>query len=212
MDIRTARHIRIPEGNAIKIERNGAVLWKGLPPGFTPLQYIHGNGHACINTELHLTDEDSVKARVKITGTSNIFGCYTGTSARDNFSFYSAATSSGKIYARVDGQLDSSGSCVPNIEIDIFMDKTGAWVNDVQKAEFEDVEPFTASAPFYVGGLPNSTTSKIIGDIYALEVPGKFDGIPVQRDEDGICGLYDYVGCRFLSSMTSTEFTGGPPL
>lgn len=92
------------------------------------------------------------------------------------------------------------------------MDKTGLWINDMQKASFSSVERFMASAPFYIGWLDNSSSPKLVGSIYELEVVGKFHGIPARRDSDGVCGLYDLTGRSFYSSNTSTEFVGGDPI
>lgn len=212
MNVSSARHLAIPEGNVIEIGRSGQRLWRGLPSGFTAIEYIAGNNNAYINTGLYLSDTDTVRGRFNLTGASNIFGCFSGSSASDNYSFYTGANRSAKLYARMDGKLDSSGLSVVNEDIELLMDKTGLRLNDIEKATFSNVDSFTASAPFFIGWLDNSSSAKIIGKIYNIEVIDKFLGVPAMRDLDSVCGLYDFVGARFLRSETSTDFTGGPPL
>ena len=212
MNFSTVKHIRIPEGDVTEITVNGRQIWHGLPSGYTAIASISGSGGAYIATDLHLTDEDIVKASVHLTGACNVFGCFTDSSASDNFSFYTGSSNSSKLYARMDGLLDSSGRSVLNEDIFVCMDKTGLWINDMQKASFSSVEPFTASAPFYIGWLDNSSSPKLVGSIYELEVVGKFHGIPARRDSDGVCGLYDLTSRSFFSSNTSTEFVGGDPI
>ena len=212
MDFAAVRHIAIPEGSVIQIAKDAQPFWRGLPAGYTAVEYIQGNNTAYINTGLYLSDADSVRGRFNLTGASNIFGCFSGSSASDNYSFYTGATRSSKLYARMDGKLDSTGTSVVNEDIEVFMDKTGLWINEDEKATFSDVGEFTATAPFYIGWLANSSSAKIIGKIYEIEVPGKFYGVPAMRDADSAYGLYDYVGHRFLASASSTGFAGGQPI
>ncbi|MDO5443331.1 MAG: hypothetical protein Q4G10_06630 [Bacteroidia bacterium] len=212
MNWSSTRHLTIPEGNIIRIDRNGQRLWQGLPSGFTPIEYIAGNNSAYINTHLYLSDTDTVSGRFNLSGASNVFGCFTGSSASDNFSFYTGASNSSKLYARMDGKLDSSGYSVLNEDIDVFMDKTGFWINEVQKASFSGVGSFTTTAPLYIGWLANSSSPKIIGKIYEIDIPGKFYGIPARRDSDEVCGLYDFIGHTFRTSDSSVDFIGGEPV
>lgn len=208
----SVKHIRIPEGDVTEIAVNGHEIWRGLPSGYTEMASISGSGGAYIATDLHLTDEDIVKASVHLTGACNVFGCFTDSSASDNYSFYTGASNSSKLYARMDGKLDSTGRSVLNEDIFVYMDKTGLWIDDAQKASFSNVGEFVASAPFYIGWLDNSSSPKLVGSIYELEVVGKFHGIPARRDTDGVCGLYDLISRGFFSSNTSTEFVGGDPV
>ena len=212
MNFSSARHLTIPEGDVIEIARNGQCLWRGLPSGLTAIEYIAGNNNAYINTGLYLSDTDIVRGRFNLTGASNVFGCFSGSSASDNFSFYTGASKSSKLYARMDGKLDSSGTSVMNEDIDIVMDKTGLWINDIEKATFSGVGAFTATAPFFIGWLDNSSSAKIIGKIYELEVYEKFLGVPAKRDADDVCGLYDFISHRFWTSDSSSDFTGGDPI
>ena len=212
MNWSSARHLTIPEGNVIKIDKSSQCLWHGLPSGFTAIEYIAGNNNAYINTGLYLSDTDTVRGRFYLTGASNIFGCFSGSSASDNYSFYTGASRSSKLYARMDGKLDSTGTSVVNEDIEVIMNKSGLWINDVEKATFSNVGSFTATAPFFIGWLDNSSSAKIIGKIYELEITNKFYGVPARRDSDDVCGLYDFINHRFWSSDSSTDFSGGDPV
>ena len=212
MVLSAIRHLSIPEGNVIEIARNGQQLWRGLPDGFTPLEFILGNNNAYINTGFNLTDTDIVRGKFNLSGAANVFGCFTSSTGTDNYSFYTGASNSSKLYARMDGKLDQSGYSVMNEDIDVYMDKTGLWINEIQKASFTNIGTFTASAPFYIGWLANSSSPKIVGKIYNIEIIGKFLGVPAVRDSDEVCGLYDFISKTFWKSASSINFVGGPPL
>lgn len=211
MELSAVRHITTSDGNVIQIDRNGQMLWRGLPSGLTAVEYIAGNNSAYIHTGIRLTDLDTVYGKFLLTSASNVFGCFTSSSSSDNFSFYTGSGTA-KLYARMDGKLDSTGTSVTGEQIDVVMDKTGLWINDIQKASFSNIPSFTASADFYIGWLANSSAAKIVGRIYSLEILGKFLGLPARRDTDDEYGLYDFVSRQFLTSDSSTGFTGGEPV
>lgn len=169
----------------------------GLPAGYQRLAYLIGNNSAySIISGLHLTDADEVRAEVYITGNCNVYGCYTGSSAGDNFSLYVGST----YYARMDGKVVSNVSSAKNARLALVHNKDGVWINGTKRITFTDVGEFTASTDFYVGWLDNASSAKVIGRIYRLEVVGKFVGIPALRVSDGVCGIYDTLNGTFYAS------------
>lgn len=169
----------------------------GLPSGYKRLAYIIGSNSAySIISGLHLTDADEVRAEVYITGNCNVYGCYTGSSAGDNFSLYVGST----YYARMDGKVVSNVSSSKNARLALVHNKDGLWINGTKRITFTDVGTFTAGTNFYIGWLDNASSAKVIGRIYRLEVVGKFVGIPALRVSDGVCGLYDTLNGTFYAS------------
>lgn len=169
----------------------------GLPSGYKRLAYLLGSNSAySIISGLHLTDADEVRAEVYITGNCNVYGCYTGSSAGDNFSLYVGST----YYARMDGKVVSNVSSSKNARLALVHNKEGMWINGTKRITFTDVGEFTASTDFYIGWLDNASSAKVIGRIYRLEVVGKFVGIPAMRVSDGVCGLYDTLNGTFYAS------------
>lgn len=176
-----------------------------LPTGYTRLQYVTGSANAYTIVPIHLTDEDVVKAKLETRASCNLFGCYTGTSATDNFSLYAGSN----YYIRVDGQLNSSVTATKNTVVEYELSKDGLLEDGVQVASFSGVGSFTTSTYFYVGWLDNASSAKFTGDIYSIEVVGKFNGIPAKRDSDGVAGFYDTVTSTFYASSGSA-WTAGP--
>lgn len=169
----------------------------GLPSGYKRLAYLLGSNSAySIISGLHLTDADEVRTEVYITGNCNVYGCYTGSSAGDNFSLYVGST----YYARMGGKVVSNVTSTKNARLALVHNKEGMWINGTKRITFTDIGEFTASTDFYVGWLDNASSAKVIGRIYRLEVVGKFVGIPAMRVSDGVCGIYDTLNGTFYES------------
>lgn len=158
------------------------------------VEYVESNGSQYITTDIHLTGEDSIEARIYPGATGrNTFGCYVSSSSDDNLCLYVSSSSSGS-YSRYNGQVKRSLIVTLNAWNEIKLDKTGSYLNGIKKDTFT-AATFTSSAPMYVMHLPNSSSSKFTGRMEYVRVPGKLNLIPVKVGTSYM--FFDQQGWRF---------------
>lgn len=210
MPIKLGSNNFVPQGIS-KVYYGNTLIWQSiLPAGYTAAEYISASGRQYIVTDIYLNSNSKVTADLYFTGTSgNVYGCYSGSSATDNFCYYGGSNSV-KGYLRFDGDLVREFAPSRNTRYLIEHDANGFAVNGSIEATFED-NTFTCSNPFYICNLANSSAAKFTGRIYRLTITeGQTtiaDFIPAQNP-NSIFGLYDLIGKQFYASETDTEFSG----
>ncbi|MBP5727492.1 MAG: hypothetical protein J6Y48_10515 [Clostridia bacterium] len=187
----------------------GEVVYHKLPSGYTGCEYVRGNANAWFSTGLYMTSEGEVIADLQYEGSAgNTYGCYTGSSASDNFCLYAGSSSNG--YIRYNGQLARAFTPSSGTRYKIIHNKDGFWANGTQQAQAFTASTFTCSSPFMVGQLSGSTSAKFKGRIYRLTVKENgvvvMDLVPAKNSSD-VYGLYDVIGRQFYVSE-GTDFTG----
>lgn len=140
----------------------------------------------------HLRGSDAVRISFSVDKACNVFGCYTDTSAEDNYSLY-ATTASGAKYLRYDG--DTYNSSIPSSRfgerLDVVITPTGTTGmptdSVITPATFESV------ADLCIGTTSSSaSSSKLDGNIWGnFTVDGRLKLIPVERLSDNVLGYYD---------------------
>ena len=188
----------------------GDVVYHALPTGYTECSYVRGNANAYFETNLYLTNDSEVICDVQYEGSAgNTYGCYTSSSANDNFCLYGGA-SSGDAYIRYNGELLRAFRATSGTRYKLKHNAGGFWVNGTNVGTF-NTATFTCTAPFVVGNLSNSTAAKLKGRIYRLTVKESgqtvMDMVPC-TNSNSVYGLYDVVGRQFYAS-SGTAFTGG---
>ena len=189
----------------------GEVVYHKLPTGYTEVNYVRSNANAYFTTGLYLTSESEVTADIQFEGSGgNTYGCFSGTSASDNFCLY-AGSSSSDAYVRYDGEVERVFRPTSGTRYKLRHNKNGFWVDGTQLAQAFTAASFTCSNPFCVGTLSGSTSAKLKGRVYRLTVKTSgnvvMDLVPAQNSSS-VYGLYDVIGQTFYTSA-GTAFSGG---
>lgn len=178
---------------------NGAlcVVDDELPTGYKRLLGITFDGEVYYTTNYHMRGADTLRFSFKATETGrNVIGCYNGTDATDNLSFYFSTGSTG-VYLRYNGGLyrpvawtNTSYNCVISPTGVTGLSTDASWTE----------ADFTSAAAMFIGWLDNATSPKFIGDMYgSIVVDGRASFIPVERQSDGAIGYWD--GQAFLENQ-----------
>ena len=178
----------------------------GLPEGYTQIAGINYDGNVYYKiTDFFLTGADTLNVSFSASKACNVIGCYTGTTAQNNYSIYVSTASNAK-YMRYNGGTYYS-IIEAGVVYDVTMTPTGS-TGLVREAEWEQVD-FTADSDFCVGTTAVSASSaKLNGTIYGpVVVAGRLKLTPCKRDSDGAIGYHD--GTTFWTSSgsgTPTEY------
>ena len=179
----------------------------GLPEGYKRVKgYTFSAATYYKITDFYLSGSDTVRMSFSVNKACNVFGCYTTTTADDNYSLYATTTSGGK-YLRYDG--DTYNSYFPSNKIGVRCDVVFAPTGTTGMPTDSTItaKTFTGTADLCIGTTsPSATSSKLDGDIWGdIVVDGKLKLVPCERESDNVLGYYDMVGGTFY------EPTGSAP-
>lgn len=157
-------------------------------------------------TGFKLKGSDTIRMSFSVTKACNVFGCYTTTTATDNYSLY-MSSSSGAKYLRYGGDTYNSyiASSAFNNRFDVVISPTGT--RGMPTDSVITPAEFTASADLCIGTTSTgATSSKLDGKIWgSIVVDGRLKLIPCERTSDHVLGYYDAVSGTFY------EPTGSAP-
>ena len=184
----------------------GANQVYGVPAGYTRLAGItFAAGTYYEITGFKLRGSDTVRFSASFDKACNVFGCYTTTSATDNYSLY-MSTSSGSKYLRYNGGTYSSyvSSNQYGTRYDVVITPTGSSGLPNANDSWSE-QSFVASVDMCIGTTSASaTSSKFDGDMYGdFVVDGRFRGVPVKRNSDNKVGYYDVYTDTFYAPIGS---------
>lgn len=189
---------------------NGDLVYYSIPNEYTEKQYIHSSGNSYFTTNLYLTSESEIISYIEFSNSSgNVYGCYSGQSGNDNFTYYGGSRSADG-YFRYGSQLKRVFRPESGTKYKIVHNKTGIYINDqLVSSGFESTD-FICTEALAIGTLANSSAAGFTGSIYRLTVKTNgqvvMDLIPVQ-DTNQNYGLYDVIGRVFYQS-SGAAFTG----
>ena len=164
-----------------------------LPEGYRRVLGFRCNNNAMWKIEgLKLRGSDTVSIGFSATAACNIFGCYQGADANDNYDLY-VSTTSGSKYLRYGNGTYLSYWSSDNLgqRFDVTFSPTGTqgmpqdstWT----PATFESANDLLIGATTLTG-----TSSKLKGDLYEnIIVAGRAKLIPCERVSDGVLGYYN---------------------
>lgn len=154
-----------------------------------------------IITDLKLKGSDTVRFSMVPMAACNVFGCYTNTTADNNYSLYISTATSSK-YLRYDGGTYKSRFTTETYgeQFDITITPTGSHGMPEGMDDTWDETDFTAPVNMYIGTTAvNASSAKFKGSfIGAFVVDGRFHGIPCRRKADDMLGYYDTVTGTFF--------------
>ena len=176
-----------------------------------PVGYKRVLGYTCNNdvlwqiTNFHLRGSDTVKISFSVTAACNVWGCYQGADATDNYDLY-VSTTSGSKYLRYGSGTYLSYWSADNLgqRFDVTFSPTGT--SGMPQDSTWTEKTFESANDFLVGSTTlTGTSSKLKGNLYGnIEVVGRLNLIPCERLSDNVLGYYDTV------SNTFYEPTGTP--
>lgn len=185
----------------------------GVPAYITPLSYIRGSGSQYITTEINLRSTDVVKSRWRFENSAgNVYGCFSGSSANDNFCLY-AGSASTNAYIRYNGQVVRDFKAANGTIYNLEHGPDGFFANGDQVTSF-NAATFECSAPMYIFMLPNSSSAKVTARCYGLTVyrggEQVCNFIPARNELTGEVGFYESVQGVFYENAGTGAFTAGP--
>ena len=182
-----------------------------------PTGYKRVLGFTCNNNAMwaianfHLKGSDTVRIGFSVKGACNVFGCYQGTDATDNYDLYVSTTSGAKYLRYGNGTYPSYWSDA-NISqrFDVVFGPTGTQGMPDDSTWTES--SFTAANELVIGSVATTgTSSKLKGNLYGnIVVDGRLKLIPCERVSDGVLGYYDTYSETFYEP--STGFAGAVSL
>ena len=180
----------------------------GLPEEYTEVAGFSFNSDCYfVITDLKLRGSDTVRFSLVPNAACNVFGCYTNTSADDNYSLYVSTANNAK-YLRYNGGTYKSKflSNTFGERFDIVITPTGSsGMPEGQDDTWDEVD-FTASVDMCIGTTAiDASSAKLKGNLLgAFVVDGRFNGIPCKRKSDYALGYYDTVSKQFFAPVLGT--------
>ena len=235
IDFSKVKKITIPEGSVTKItDSTGAVLWvneAAFP--YRRLQYVKFSGAEYVDTNVTLPEGNIYKRfdlAINWQDASNwgVNGFDSDTNNRFNIGvngsghsrYGSGSTNTWKdsdgynisLNTKYDLILLASGG---STNLAVLQNGINIWTSPTRSITFN-----SATGNIYIGaalynGKVGSFTKELIYEavLRANNVSGViFNGVPVQRKSDGVCGLYDTVSGIFrpMQGTTITDAAAGP--
>lgn len=183
-----------------------------LPPGYTELSYIQGDGASYINTGFNPNQNTVVRADIAndlSSVTCWIFGARNGTNV-DAFGFLQYKS----VYRADYGTATTNLQGTPTERFVIEMNKNSVKIDGAVVATAA-VQTFSTKYPIYLFANNNAgvsagfSTTKIYGcEIYNGDVL-MLEFIPCRRNSDNALGMYDTVHGTFYQNAGSGAFIGG---
>lgn len=186
----------------MKVTVGSDVVW--VNPNLVPSEYrrltgIVFNSNVYYEAPFKLEGSDTLKFSFSIDKTCNVIGCYSTTTADNNYSLYVSGTANAK-YMRYNGKTYNSYFSI-NTRYDVEITPTGT--TGFQTDSTWEEKEFIANNNMLIGTTsPNGSSSKLDGILYGnIEVVNKGLFIPVERISDGAIGYYEAMSGTFLENQ-----------
>lgn len=199
------KHLSLGDKSIVRLSLVDSALWKGLPRGYTPLDYIEATGTQYIDTGVILNQDSRIICEYMYKGGNGIYGAR-NTVATRNFSLrvisgawqmgYGDGVTSGKI------KSDTTKWHVAD------QNKNSLYIDGVLCVTREYVK-FNTPKTCAIGAIK-------AGSIYYGEgLYHKFqlydDGVLVRdmiacQNPEGVAGMYDLLNAQFYRSAGTEEF------
>lgn len=184
---------------------------KDLPSGYRRvLGYSCNNNAMWQITGFKLKGSDTVRISFSVTTACNVWGCYQGTEATDNFDLY-VSTTSGSKYLRYGSGTYLSYWSPSDLgqRFDVVYTPTGT--SGMPEDSTWTAKTFTSANDLLIGSTTTGgTSSKLKGNLYGnviVENGGveRLHLIPCERVSDNVLGYFDTVGEAFYGPYSSFD-------
>ena len=212
-------------GNNITITSSSSIL----PTGYAQVEYIQSNGASYLDTGLVPTDSTKIIVDVFNNSTGSFYVIGARASSSSTILLAQSGSSTGSVLS---GTFNGSSITAKTGNTNWTRTSSGQrylitletnsgtgyyTVEDLtNEREFNGSTSYTALGTvsehimlcaFNSGNILGGTTKVYRCEIYQNDLLA-FQGIPCYRNSDGRYGLYDTVSSTFISSSSSTQFTG----
>lgn len=187
------------------------LIWQHAARNALPVEYKRVLGFSTDNncywkiTDFHLKGSDTVRISFSVTAACNVFGCYQGTDATDNYDLYVSTTEGGKYFRYANGTYLSYWSAA-NLgqKFDVVYTPTGS--TGMPEDSTWTAATFESANDLLLGSTTTTgTSSKLKGNLYGdFIVDGRLHLIPCERVSDNVLGYFDLISRNFY------EPTGTP--
>lgn len=186
----------------LKVTVGSQIVW--VNQNLVPLEYRRLTGivfdsNVYYEASFKLEGSDTLRLSFSITKACNVIGCYSKTTADNNYSLY-ASGSSGAKYMRYNGGTYNSSISL-NTRYDVEVTPTGT--TGFRTDSTWEQKDFIADDNMLIGSTSvDASSSKLDGIMYDnIEVMGKGLFIPVERVSDGAIGYYEAISGAFLENQ-----------
>lgn len=182
-----------------------------------PAGYKRVLGYSCKNnamweiTGFHLRGSDTVRISFSIDGACNVWGCYQGADATDNYDLY-ASTSSGAKYLRYADGIYLSYWSSANLGVRFDVVYTPQGTQGMPQDSTWTPRTFESANSMLIGSTAiTGSSAKLKGDLYGdIIVDGRLHLIPCERLTDNVLGYWDTYSETFYPPYTG--FAGATSL
>ena len=178
-----------------------------LPAGYKRVLGFDCNNNAMWEiTDFHLKGSDTVRISFSVEAACNVFGCYQGTEATDNYDLY-ASTTSGSKYLRYGNGTYLSYWSSANLgqRFDVVFTPTGT--TGMPQDSTWTAKTFMSANDLLIGSTTTTgTSSKLKGNLYgSIVVDGRLNLVPCERVSDSVLGYYDTYTNTFYEPYTGFD-------
>ena len=170
-----------------------------------PSAYKRVLGFSCDNnamwaiTGFKLQGSDTVRISFSVNAACNVFGCYQGADATDNYDLYVSTTAGSKYFRYANGTYLSYWSS-DNIgkRFNVVFTPTGS--RGMPQDSTWTEATFTSANDLLIGATTlTGSSAKIKGNLYGnIVVDGRLKLVPCERVSDGVLGYYDVYSQTFF--------------
>lgn len=213
MNLANAKHLTINGKSIVRLEMGGGVVWKGLPEGYTLLDYIETTGTQYVNTGFVPNQDTRIVCEFMFFGGSGIYGSRDTTSS-DGFCMRVTSSKWQPQYndtmTRTSIASDTTNWHIADQNKNVFS------VDGAVQLTFNYAE-FSAPHPIGVGGIIANREGVL--NIYYGE--GRYracqiydNGVLVRdlvpcKNANGEIGMYDTLNAVFYGNAGTGEFVAG---
>lgn len=200
----------------VSLTQNGKVTQASTPTPSSPVELVCNNGalrmvddelpagykrvlgFSCNNNAMweidgfHLKGSDTVRISFSVEAACNVWGCYQGTDATDNYDLY-ASVSAGSKYLRYGNGTYLSYWSPDDLgqRFDVVYTPNGS--QGMPQDSTWTPRNFTSANDLLIGSTTvGGTSSKLKGNLYGnIIVDGRLKLIPCERVSDNVLGYYD---------------------
>lgn len=211
MSLANVKHLTIDEKKVVRLEIGDGVLWKGLPSGYTRLDYIETTGTQWIDTGFIPNQDSRVVCEFVRLGGDGIWGTRYSTASR-NFNMRGI---SGYFQAGYNATLKSTLVPQDTKWHTVDQNKNICSMDGVVVVEFEYAN-FTAPRSIAIGGI-NANNKFYYGEGRYRDCQIYNNGTLVRdfipcKNPSGEVGMYDTVNAKFYGNAGTGEIVAGAEL
>ena len=178
-----------------------------LPTGYKRVLGFTCNNNAMWEIDgFRLKGSDTVRISFSVNAACNVFGCYQGADATDNYDLYVSTTSGSKYFRYGNGTYLSYWSSADlGKRFDVVYTPNGS--QGMPQDSTWTPKTFTSENNLLIGSTTlTGTSSKLKGDLYgSIVVDGRLKLIPCERVSDNVLGYYDTYTNTFYEPYTGFD-------